>query len=79
VRPRLSIASCGAGNPHGHPHAETLALVAAASSALLRTDRDGTISLTATRSGVRIRWTRGFPGPARLLPAIPLPEPGAFP
>jgi competence protein ComEC len=73
--PRLLLISCGAGNPHGHPHAEVLARARAAGVAVLRTDRDGTITVTATPRGFRLRWERGFPGPRRLFPSFPLPRP----
>jgi competence protein ComEC len=79
VGPRLAIVSCGAGNPHRHPHAETLERVAQAGVALLRTDLDGTIAITATRRGFRVRWTRGYPGPRALFPAFPLPGPAGIP
>jgi competence protein ComEC len=81
VAPRLAIASCGEGNPHGHPHAETMALVAAARAAALRTDRDGTITLTGTPRGLRIRWTRDYPGTrgADRVRAFRLPDARLFP
>jgi competence protein ComEC len=43
VRPGLAVASCGAGNPFGHPHPETLARLAARRIPLRRTDRDGPV------------------------------------
>jgi competence protein ComEC len=76
VRPRLLLISCGAGNPHGHPHAEVLARARAAGIAVLRTDRDGTVGVTATPRGFRLRWERGFPGPRSLFPRFALPRPG---
>jgi len=79
VGPRLVIISCGNGNPHGHPHAEVLERVRAAGCAVLRTDREGTVTLTATPRGFRIRWERGFPGPPRLFPPFPLSRPVALP
>jgi competence protein ComEC len=79
VLPRLVIVSCGARNPYGHPAPETLARVRAHGAALLRTDRDGTITLTPTRRGLRIRWVRGFPGPRRPFPGIPLSRSVRFP
>ncbi len=78
VRPRLVLISCGQGNPHGHPHAEMLARVRGRGGAVLRTDRDGTVALTRTFDGFRIRWTRDFPGPRRARSAIPLPSPGSI-
>jgi competence ComEA-like helix-hairpin-helix protein len=44
VRPKLAVASLGAGNEYGHPHAQTLALLERRGIPLLRTDVDGTIS-----------------------------------
>lgn len=73
VDPRLLLISCGSGNPHGHPHAEVLDRARAAGIAVLRTDRDGTVTVTATPRGFRLRWERGFPGPRRLFPSFPLP------
>jgi competence protein ComEC len=78
LRPRLVLISCGTGNPHGHPHAELLERVRASGAAHLRTDEDGTVTITPTRNGFRVRWQRDFPGPRRLLPAIPLCEPTGF-
>jgi competence protein ComEC len=76
VDPRLLLISCGSGNPHGHPHAEVLDRARAAGIAVLRTDRDGTVTVTATPRGFRLRWERGFPGPRRLFPGFPLPRSG---
>jgi competence protein ComEC len=75
VRPQLVLVSCGIGNTYGHPHAEALERIRRAGAARLRTDLDGTITLTATARGFRIRWTRGFPGPRELFPQVPLPGP----
>ena len=47
VRPRLAVASLGAGNEYGHPHPETLSLLARYEIPLLRTDRDGTVSVVS--------------------------------
>lgn len=43
VRPQLAVASLGKANDYGHPHAETLALLARHRVPLLRTDVDGTV------------------------------------
>jgi competence protein ComEC len=66
VRPRLGVASVGATNDYGHPHAQALALLARLGIPLLRTDRDGTV---AVASDGRRWWiearrhpTRGPPG-----------------
>jgi beta-lactamase superfamily II metal-dependent hydrolase len=55
------VISCGASNVYAHPHAETLARLSARNVALLRTDRDGTVTITRTGRGARIRWQRAFP------------------
>ncbi len=47
VRPQLAVASLGRDNEFGHPHPETLALLARNQIPLLRTDRDGTITVVS--------------------------------
>jgi beta-lactamase superfamily II metal-dependent hydrolase len=47
VRPQLAVASLGLGNEFGHPHPETLSLLARFRVPLLRTDRDGTVSVVS--------------------------------
>jgi beta-lactamase superfamily II metal-dependent hydrolase len=47
TRPELAVASLGAGNDFGHPHAETLALLERRRIPLLRTDLDGTIAIVS--------------------------------
>ena len=46
VRPRVAIASAGAGNPYGHPTKATLDRVAARGAEVLRTDRNGSVEVT---------------------------------
>jgi competence protein ComEC len=46
LRPRSALVSAGKGNRHGHPHPATLAALAAAGIAVLRTDRDGDLVVT---------------------------------
>ena len=43
TRPKVAIASAGAGNPYGHPAKATLDRLAASGARVLRTDRDGTV------------------------------------
>jgi competence protein ComEC len=59
--PRIAVFSCGWKNTHGHPHAETLARISARGILILRTDREGSVAITRTARGARIRWQRGFP------------------
>lgn len=46
VGPELAIASVGADNGYGHPHREVVARAGAAGIELLRTDEEGTITVT---------------------------------
>jgi len=52
LRPRLAIASVGAHNDYGHPAASTLDPLAAAGTRVLRTDRDGSVAVTAGPQGL---------------------------
>jgi competence protein ComEC len=47
VHPRLAVASLGRGNEYGHPHPQTLTLLEGRMISLLRTDRDGTITVVS--------------------------------
>lgn len=53
--PRAALLSAGAGNVYGHPHPEVVARYLRAGVRLLRTDREGTVSLAG--DGRRL-WTR---------------------
>ena len=55
VRPRVAVASAGAGNPYGHPAKATLDRLAAAGARVLRTDRDGTVVVGFELSGMTVR------------------------
>jgi competence protein ComEC len=46
IHPRLAVISVGADNPFGHPTPRTLADLAAAGVEVLRTDREGTVTIT---------------------------------
>ncbi|HEX5148488.1 MAG TPA: ComEC/Rec2 family competence protein [Candidatus Limnocylindrales bacterium] len=71
VRPRIAVASAGAGNPYGHPTRVTLERLAAAGARVLRTDRDGTVVVTfePDRLIVRTEGARTAPPTARPSPA----------
>ena len=51
VSPKLGVISLGAGNSYGHPHAKTLKTMEKYGVEILRTDRDGTITIKSTGSG----------------------------
>ncbi len=54
IHPKLAVISVGAGNPYGHPTAETLATLSAHHVPTLRTDEDGTIVLDVGRHSVDV-------------------------
>jgi len=58
--PHQAVVSAGAGNRFGLPHAETLALYAAAGIPIWRTDLHGTLRLRTDGGGWRVtRWKEG--------------------
>ncbi len=62
VRPRVAVASAGAGNPYGHPTRATLERLATAGARVLRTDRDGTVVIGFEARGLTVR-TEGARAP----------------
>ncbi len=68
VRPRIAVASAGAGNPYGHPTRQTLDRLAAAGARVLRTDRDGTVTVTFTPDGPTVRTEGGRVGASTSTP-----------
>ena len=77
VRPRIAIVSAGADNPYGHPARSTVERVAAIGGRLLRTDRDGSVTVSidpigtirTTTSGPRAAGTTAPPGVPRPVAA----------
>ncbi len=59
VRPRIAVASAGAGNPYGHPTRQTLERLASAGARVLRTDRDGTVVVGFEPTGLSVRTEGG--------------------
>jgi competence protein ComEC len=59
VRPKVAVASAGAGNPYGHPAKATLDRLAAAGARVLRTDRDGTVVVAFEPDEVSVRAEGG--------------------
>ncbi len=53
VRPKTVVASCGAGNRHGHPAPSFRRRVQRSGAQLLRTDEDGSITFEARGRGYR--------------------------
>ncbi|MCX8037968.1 MAG: MBL fold metallo-hydrolase, partial [Candidatus Sumerlaeia bacterium] len=54
AQPRIAVISCGAGNPFGHPAPEVLERLTSAGVTVLRTDRDGAISVRI--HGRSVEW-----------------------
>jgi competence protein ComEC len=52
--PRLAVISVGAGNPYGHPTADTLATLADHGIPTLRTDQAGDVEIDVTARGWRV-------------------------
>jgi competence protein ComEC len=57
VRPRIAIASAGAGNPYGHPTRSTLDRVRASGARVYRTDQDGSVEVDLRTDGLVVRET----------------------
>lgn len=57
-RPRLSVISSGVDNRYGHPTGSTLDALAEAGSKVLRTDKDGTVSLVISSDRLDIETGR---------------------
>ncbi|MEX2182844.1 MAG: ComEC/Rec2 family competence protein [Chloroflexota bacterium] len=55
VRPRVAIASAGAGNPYGHPTRATLDRLSAGGARVYRTDVDGTVTVLFEPAGPVVR------------------------
>src|SRR5262249_57383306 len=72
VRPELAVASVGRGNIFGHPSPQVVAMLARRGIPLLRTDRDGTVTIESDGRGWRVVGhaiaTRGPSGKARARP-----------
>jgi competence protein ComEC len=73
VRPRIAVASAGAGNPYGHPTRATLDRLAAAGARVLRTDEDGTVVVTFDPDGATVR-TEGGRTTAAVITDRPAPS-----
>jgi competence protein ComEC len=73
VHPRVAIVSAGAGNPYGHPNRRTLDRLSASGARVLRTDRDG--SVTVTTEGSDLRVTSSGSRPVASADVLPGPQP----
>lgn len=81
ARPRIAVVSVGAGNPYGHPSAATLARLGRAGARVLRTDHDGSVTVTLTGDEATVvaektrlgreEWATPGPGAATTLAEAP--------
>jgi competence protein ComEC len=76
LRPRVAIVSAGVGNPYGHPNPRTLDRIAASGARVLRTDRDGSVTITSDGSDLRLSSTGGRP--VAVTAALPVPQPAGW-
>lgn len=76
VRPRVAIASAGAGNPYGHPARATLERLAVSGARVYRTDQDGSVTVTFDASGMTVKTAPRRAAAA--VPAEPVPASVAF-
>ena len=58
LRPEVAVIEVGARNRFGHPHPDTLRALRASVPSVLRTDRDGDVTVSLERGGVRVRRGR---------------------
>ena len=72
VRPRIAVVSAGADNPYGHPARSTIQRVAATGARVLRTDTDGSVTMTIDPTGTIRVATSGPRAVARSM----VPGPG---
>jgi len=62
VAPRIEVISAGEGNPYGHPNAEVLAHLAGHGARVLRTDRDGAVTVSSDGHTLRVHsFAEGIP------------------
>lgn len=59
--PRLSVISVGEKNSYGHPAPATIDRLGERGGAVLRTDLDGTVSVTVQSSGIKVTTDTGAP------------------
>ena len=57
--PRLSVVSVGEQNSYGHPAAATIDRLGERGGSVLRTDRDGTVSVTVNAEGIKVETGAG--------------------
>ncbi len=74
VKPSIAVISVGIGNRYGHPGEETMSRLGASGATIYRTDRDGTVSLFSTGSGIRVVTEKAEGEHTALVPVAGMPE-----
>jgi competence protein ComEC len=70
VRPALAVVSAGADNPYGHPARSTVDRLSASGARVMRTDTDGTVTITIDPSGVLRVASAGPRAASRAAPGL---------
>lgn len=83
VQPKVALVSAGAGNRYGHPAPGALSRLQSAGATVYRTDRDGSIVVSSSGSGITITTERAggpvadaaspAPPAGRAAPSVPAP------
>jgi len=69
VRPQVAVISVGGENPFGHPFDDVVKRLEADAVELYRSDRDGSVTLRLTPSGLDV-WTHRSRQPLRPYPSL---------
>jgi competence protein ComEC len=75
IRPRVAVASAGTGNRYGHPAPSTLERLEAAGARVLRTDLDGTVTVSTDGRDLRVERSGGRAVAVGTLRELALPDP----
>jgi competence protein ComEC len=65
LTPRVALVSAGSDNRYGHPDPDTLSRLEGAGARVLRTDTDGSVTVTSDGSTLSVAATGGRPAPPK--------------
>ena len=69
MQPQAAVISVGGENPFGHPFEDVVGRLQAGTEELYRSDRDGSVTLRLTPSGLDV-WTHRSRQPLRPYPSL---------